>query len=228
MINIKLARLNFQFLYNEIVVDDLILNKWEHYPLWFSVLMKYQLSLLAKKEYQGVGPERQKPYGDEDHNYPVIFHFVYTGEYFESKNQFVWKGVCVAPHISITNNEYNQWDVQLKFIDEKIFPRDKMQNFRYPRYFKVVYSLTATKENYVPLEERYYNYYRRENLNIVSNLEDDFRIIASVDEYFLKELKTSGLALVLHIPGAICSVGNSIDIIRTPELLLRESDMRSI
>lgn len=228
LINIKPTRLNFQFVYNEIVVDDSILNKWEHYPLWFSVLMKYQLSLLAKKEYQGVGPERQKPYGDEDHNYPVIFHFVYTGEYFESKNQFVWKGVCVAPHISITNNEYNQWDVQLKFIGEKIFPRDKMQNFRYPRYFKVVYSLTATKENYVPLEERYYNYYRRENLNIVSNLEDDFRIIASVDEDFLKELKTSGLTLVLHIPGAICSVGNSIDIIRTPELLLRESDMRSI
>ena len=178
--NIKLSCLSVLFVYNEIAVDDPILNKWEMYPLWFSKLMKQQLKLLNNKESQQEKPERQTPSkNNKDFNYPVTFHFVYTGEYFESKNQFVWKGVCVEPHISVTNNEYNEWNVQLEFTGEKVFPPESEQKRRYIRTFVVVYSLTATENNnYVPFKRMYYDYYRKETLKIGNNLKYDLGTIA--------------------------------------------------
>ena len=48
-----------------------------------------------------------------------------------------------------------------------------------------------------------------------------------VDETFLMELKTLGVTLVLYIQGATCSlVGNSLNQVRTSELLLTENFMK--
>ena len=47
-----------------------------------------------------------------------------------------------------------------------------------------------------------------------------------MDEAFLMELKTSGLTLVLYIPETCFIVDISLNNIRTPELLLGESNMK--
>ena len=226
--NIKLSRLSVLFVCNEIAVNDPTLNKWEVYPLWFSKLMKWQLLTSEAKRLgrgsQQVEAKRQKP--SEDLNYPFICDFFYTGECFESTNQFVWRGVSVVPQISVANNENNKWYVQLKFKGEKIFLSENEPKSTY-RNFVVVYSLLLNTNEYKALNEGTYDYYRRKKLELGRDLKYELGSIALVDETFLMELKTLGVTLVLYIQGATCSlVGNSLNQVRTSELLLTENFMK--
>lgn len=229
--NIRISNLNISFICDEIAINDPILCKWEGYPLWFSKLLKYHLLSPEKRAVrdmviQETETKRLKPQLDKEH--PVICEFAYREEKFEndSNDQFIWKGVCITPHISINFGEGNICFIALKFTCKKVFFCDSELKIFY-RNFTVLFSLLLNNKCYNTLGESTYEYYRKKKLKFGTDLEHDCGNVAIVSESSLVEMKDSGMILVLYVQGASCCLdSDDMNQVKTSEHFLTDRYMK--